>query len=136
MQRERALGSIERGCWLIDQTAPMNVVAIAAVRGAIELPRLHAALAAVQRRHPLLRVCVQVQADGPAFFSDRCAIPVVRMARVSFGGTIKEISLAYTPEAKTGDYVLAHVGFALQTIDEEEAQKTLELLRQLGDAME
>ncbi len=62
--------------------------------------------------------------------------PVVRMARVSFGGTIKEISLAYTPEAKTGDYVLAHVGFALQTIDEEEAQKTLELLRQLGDAME
>jgi len=83
MQRERALGSIERGCWLIDQTAPMNVVAIAAVRGAIELPRLHAALAAVQRRHPLLRVCVQVQADGPAFFSDRCAIPVVRMARRS-----------------------------------------------------
>ena len=62
--------------------------------------------------------------------------PVVRMARVSFGGTVKEISLAYTPEAKTGDYVLAHVGFALQTIDEEEAQKTLELLRQLGDAME
>ena len=62
--------------------------------------------------------------------------PVVHMARVSFGGTVKEISLAYTPEAKTGDYVLAHVGFALQTIDEEEAQKTLELLRQLGDAME
>ncbi len=59
--------------------------------------------------------------------------PVVRMARVSFGGAVKEISLAYTPEAKPGDYVLAHVGFALQTIDEEEAQKTLELLRQLAE---
>jgi hydrogenase expression/formation protein HypC len=62
--------------------------------------------------------------------------PVVRMARVSFGGAVKEISLAYTPEAKTGDYVLAHVGFALQTIDEEEARKTLELLQQLGEAGE
>ncbi|MBI5281208.1 MAG: HypC/HybG/HupF family hydrogenase formation chaperone [Candidatus Solibacter usitatus] len=60
--------------------------------------------------------------------------PITRMARVSFGGVIKEVSLAYTPEAVPGDYVLVHVGFALNTVDEEEAQKTLELLRQLEPA--
>jgi hydrogenase expression/formation protein HypC len=57
--------------------------------------------------------------------------PVTRMARVSFGGVIKEVSLAYTPEAAAGDYVLVHAGFALNAIDEEEARKTLELIRQL-----
>jgi len=56
---------------------------------------------------------------------------LTRMARVSFGGVIRDISLAYTPEAKEGDYILAHVGFALETIDEEEAAKTLDLLRQI-----
>lgn len=60
--------------------------------------------------------------------------PITRMARVSFGGVIKEVSLAYTPEAVPGDYVLVHVGFALNTVDEEEAQKTLELIRQLEPA--
>jgi len=56
---------------------------------------------------------------------------LTRMARVSFGGVIRDISLAYTPEAKAGDYILAHVGFALETIDEAEAAKTLDLLRQI-----
>ena len=59
---------------------------------------------------------------------------LTRMARVSFGGVIKEVSLAYTPEAVPGDYVLVHVGFALQTVDEEEARKTIELIRQMGEA--
>lgn len=59
---------------------------------------------------------------------------LTRMARVSFGGVIQEISLAYTPEAQPGDYILAHVGFALQTLDESEARKTLELLNQLGSS--
>ncbi|MBI4889788.1 MAG: HypC/HybG/HupF family hydrogenase formation chaperone [Acidobacteria bacterium] len=58
---------------------------------------------------------------------------LTRMARISFAGVIKEASLAYTPEAQPGDYVLVHAGFALNTIDEAEAQKTLELLRQLDD---
>jgi hydrogenase expression/formation protein HypC len=62
--------------------------------------------------------------------------PVTRMARVSFGGVIKEVSLAYTPEAQPGEYVLVHVGFALNTVDEEEAQRTLALLRQMGEAEE
>ena len=57
--------------------------------------------------------------------------PVVRFGRVSFGGVVREVSLAYVPEAVVGDYVIVHAGFALNRIDEEEAQKTLDLLRQL-----
>ncbi len=64
------------------------------------------------------------------------ADPLTRMARVSFGGVIREASLAYVPEAKPGDYVLVHAGFALQTIDEEEARRTLELFEQMGGAAE
>ncbi|HEY3440099.1 MAG TPA: HypC/HybG/HupF family hydrogenase formation chaperone [Paludibaculum sp.] len=59
---------------------------------------------------------------------------LTRTGRVSFGGVIKEVSLAYTPEAKLGDYVLVHVGFAIQTINEEEAQRTLALIREMQDA--
>lgn len=62
--------------------------------------------------------------------------PLTRMARVSFGGVIREASLAYVPDAKPGDYVLVHAGFALQTIDEEEARRTLELFEQMGGAAE
>lgn len=62
--------------------------------------------------------------------------PLTRMARVSFGGVVREASLAYVPEAKPGDYVLVHAGFALQTIDEEEARRTLELIAQMGGAEE
>ncbi len=46
-------------------------------------------------------------------------------AKVSFGGIIKEISLAYVPEAQVGDYVLVHVGFALSLLDPEAAEKVL-----------
>jgi len=60
--------------------------------------------------------------------------PLVRMARVDFGGVVKEISLAYTPEAGVGDYVLVHAGFALNTVDHDEARKTLELIRELDEA--
>ncbi|MGC8758692.1 MAG: HypC/HybG/HupF family hydrogenase formation chaperone [Bryobacteraceae bacterium] len=62
--------------------------------------------------------------------------PLTRVARVRFGGLVKEASLAYVPEAKPGDYVLVHAGFALQTVDEEEARRTLELFEQLGQAQE
>jgi len=61
--------------------------------------------------------------------------PITRAGRVSFGGVVKEVSLAYVPEAAVGDYVIVHAGFALNVIDEEEAQKTLDLLRQI-DALE
>lgn len=56
----------------------------------------------------------------------------VRMARATFGGIVKEVCLEFTPEAEAGDYILVHVGFALNTVDEEEAKQTFELLRELG----
>ena len=60
--------------------------------------------------------------------------PLVRSARIDFGGVVKEISLAYTPEAQPGQYVLAHVGFAMAVIDEAEAARTLQALREVADA--
>lgn len=55
----------------------------------------------------------------------------IRMGKVSFGGIVKEVCLAYTPEAQVGDYVIVHVGFAISRLDEEEAQQTLEALTEL-----
>jgi hydrogenase expression/formation protein HypC len=54
-----------------------------------------------------------------------------RSGRVSFGGIVKEVSLAYVPEAIVGNYVIVHVGFALSILDEDEAQQTLQDLSQL-----
>jgi len=54
--------------------------------------------------------------------------PLLRSGRVSFAGIVKRANLAYVPEAKTGDYVLVHAGFALTVIDEAEALKTLAYL--------
>lgn len=56
------------------------------------------------------------------------------MGKVSFGGALREVCFAYVPEAQVGDYVLVHVGFALNTIDEEEAHEVLALLAQMGAA--
>lgn len=58
--------------------------------------------------------------------------PLTKMGRVSFGGAIKEVSLAYVPEAQIDDYVLVHVGFALSIVDQSEAQKTLADLQQIN----
>lgn len=57
----------------------------------------------------------------------------VPMGQVSFGGVVKEVCLAYTPEVKPGDYVLVHVGFAISQIDEAHANEVLEALRQIGE---
>ena len=56
----------------------------------------------------------------------------LKMGRVDFGGVVKEACLAYVPQAQVGDYTIIHVGFALNVIDEAEAQKTLELFEQIG----
>ncbi len=56
-----------------------------------------------------------------------------RLGRVSFDGVVKEVSLTLVPEAKLNDYVLVHVGAAISVVDEEEAKKTFELLKQLGE---
>ncbi len=57
--------------------------------------------------------------------------PLLRMGRISFGGIIKQVSLAYVPEAVVGDYVIVHVGFALSILDRDEAKQTLNYVRQL-----
>ncbi len=56
-----------------------------------------------------------------------------RRGIVSFGGITREVSLAYVPEAGAGDYVLVHVGFAISVLDEAEAKRTLDYLRQMGE---
>jgi hydrogenase expression/formation protein HypC len=55
----------------------------------------------------------------------------LRMAKIDFGGIIKEACLEYTPEASMGNYALIHVGFAISLMDEEEAQETLKLIREV-----
>ena len=55
------------------------------------------------------------------------------MARVDFGGVTREACMAYLPEARPGDYVLVHAGFAITRVDEEEAQRTLADLQTLGE---
>jgi len=62
--------------------------------------------------------------------------PIFRCGKVNFGGIVKQINLAYVPEAKIGDYVLVHVGFAISTVDEAEAQQVFEYLRQMGEFAE
>jgi hydrogenase expression/formation protein HypC len=57
----------------------------------------------------------------------------LRMARVDFGGVLRQVCLAYLPEAGPGDYVLVHVGFAISRIDEEAARETLRALEQIGE---
>ena len=55
-----------------------------------------------------------------------------RVAKVDFGGVTRSVYLDFVPEAGPGDYVLVHVGFALRRIDAEEAERTCEILRQMG----
>jgi hydrogenase expression/formation protein HypC len=59
--------------------------------------------------------------------------PLIRVGRVDFGGVAKEINLAFVPEARLGEYVLVHVGFALTVIDEAEAERVLVCLREIAD---
>lgn len=57
--------------------------------------------------------------------------PLMRTGKVSFGGVIKIVSLAYVPDAKVDDYVIVHVGFALSILDPQEAERTLSYLHQM-----
>ncbi len=62
--------------------------------------------------------------------------PLMRMGKIDFGGILKEASLAYVPEAQVGDYVIVHVGFAISRLDEDEANKVFEYLREMEDLSE
>ena len=59
-----------------------------------------------------------------------------RTGKVDFGGILKEVSLAYVPEAKVGEYVVVHVGFAISRLDESEANKVFEYLREMDELAE
>ena len=69
---------------------------------------------------------LEIQGDDPLF----------RSGRVSFGGIIKQVSLACVPEAKVDDYVLVHVGMALSVVDEKEAAEVFSYLQQMGELAE
>jgi hydrogenase expression/formation protein HypC len=56
-----------------------------------------------------------------------------RNGRVDFAGIVKSVNLAYVPEAKIGDYVVVHVGFALSIVDEAEARQVFDYLRDMGE---
>lgn len=57
--------------------------------------------------------------------------PLFKLGRVSFGGVVREVSLAYVPEAQVGDYAVVHAGFALSLLDEAAALDTLEQFAQM-----
>jgi hydrogenase expression/formation protein HypC len=70
-------------------------------------------------------MCLAVPGQVLSFEGDD---PLTRQGRVVFAGVVKQVNLAYAPEAKIGDYVLVHAGFAITVIDEAEARKTLAYL--------
>lgn len=59
--------------------------------------------------------------------------PLQIRGQVNFSGVVKDVSLAYVPDARVGEYVIVHVGFAISKVDEEEAQTVFEYLRHMGD---
>lgn len=62
--------------------------------------------------------------------------PLERMGSVQFGGIVKTVSLAYVPEAQVGSYVIVHVGFAISVVDEQEAERVFDYLRQMDELRE
>jgi hydrogenase expression/formation protein HypC len=74
-------------------------------------------------------MCLAV--PGKIISIENNADDIFRIAKVSFDGVVKEVSLAMVPEARKGDYVLVHVGSAISVVDEEEARLTLDILKQM-----
>ena len=62
--------------------------------------------------------------------------PLTRAGRVSFGGIVKEVNLAFVPEAAVGDHVIVHVGVAISRVDEAEARRMFASLEALGELAE
>lgn len=62
--------------------------------------------------------------------------PLQRAGRVSFGGIVKEVNLAFVPEARVGDYVIVHVGVAISLVDEGEARRVFDYLREMDTLAE
>ncbi len=79
-------------------------------------------------------MCLAV--PGKVVSIDDQSDPLLRRAKVDFGGVRKDVSLAFTPEASAGDYVLVHVGMALSMVDETEARRIFEDLKRMGELAE
>jgi hydrogenase expression/formation protein HypC len=62
--------------------------------------------------------------------------PTFRSGKVSFSGVLKLVNLAFVPEARVGDYVLVHAGFAISLVDEAEARQVFEYLRKMEELAE
>jgi hydrogenase expression/formation protein HypC len=62
--------------------------------------------------------------------------PLTRRGRVDFSGIVREVNLAFVPEAGVGDYVIVHVGVALSVVDEREAERVFEYLREIDEVRE
>ncbi|HSW56132.1 MAG TPA: HypC/HybG/HupF family hydrogenase formation chaperone [Ignavibacteriaceae bacterium] len=62
--------------------------------------------------------------------------PELKMAKVNFGGVSKDVCIQWLDNVNIGDYVLVHVGFALNKVDEKDAEETLRILREMGDIEE
>jgi hydrogenase expression/formation protein HypC len=60
-------------------------------------------------------------------------VNTLRMGRIDYGGVIKEACLAYVPEAKAGEYVIVHAGFALNVLAPDEAEETLKIFHELDE---
>ena len=58
---------------------------------------------------------------------------IARAGRVQFGGIVRQVRLDFVPEASPGDYVMVHVGFAISKVDEAEAQRTYQILAEMGE---
>ena len=72
-------------------------------------------------------MCLAVLGIVTSIYSDEG----LRMARVSFNGVQKDISIEWLPEAKAGDYVIVHAGSALKILNTREAEKTFDIFRQI-----
>jgi hydrogenase expression/formation protein HypC len=62
--------------------------------------------------------------------------PIYKKGKVDFNGAVKDINLSYVPEAKVGDYVNVHVGFAISIIDENAAEEQMSYLQKISDLMD
>lgn len=72
---------------------------------------------------------------GEIISTSSCDDPILRTARVSFDGVVREVSLAGIPEASVGDFVIVHAGFALTLLDRAQAEEVIGYLRQIGATM-
>jgi hydrogenase expression/formation protein HypC len=68
----------------------------------------------------------------PARILEIDASGLLAMGKVDFGSVVREVCLAYVPDAQVDDYVIVHAGFAISQLDEEEARQSLQLLAELG----